>query len=188
MAAMGKEINLMSKMNVYELVPLPENCRAIGCCWVVEIKEDLKGGPMFKAHLVAQGFSQVPGVDFGKNFAPVTKSVSIHVLAAYCAMHNWELDCFDAKRAFLWEKLQEDVYMRQPPGFEHLNSDSVCLICHLLSSLYGLKQAAYDWYELLCKVLTSLGFLCCEADYAILIFDHINGEGVAGDLYHSLAH
>jgi hypothetical protein len=59
LVAMHKEINLMSEMNVYELVPLPTDKRAIGCQWVLEFKEDLKGGPAFKARLVAQGFSQV---------------------------------------------------------------------------------------------------------------------------------
>jgi hypothetical protein len=178
MAAMRKEMNLMSEMSVYELVPLPEGRRAIGCRWVLEFKEDLKGGPVFKARLVAQGFSQIPGVDFGRTFAPVAKSASIRVLAAYAAAHDWELDCFDAKRAFLWGKLQEDVYMRQPPGFERAASDGSRLIAHLLSSLYGLKQAAFDWYELLREVLTHLGFLRCEADYAVFIFDHVNAEGV----------
>jgi hypothetical protein len=178
MAAMRWEINLMSEMNVYELVPLPSEHHTIGCRWVLEFKEDLKGGPVFKARLVAQGFSQIPGVDFGKTFAPVAKSASIHVLAAYCAMNDWELDCFDAKCAFLWGKLKEDVYMRQPPGFERFGEDFAKLVCHLLSSLYGLKQAAFDWYELLREVLTVLGFLRCEADYAVFIFDHINGKGV----------
>jgi hypothetical protein len=49
---------------------------------------------------------------------------------------------------------------------------------HLLSSLYGLKQAACNWYELLRDVLKCLGFLHCEADYAVIIFDHINAQGV----------
>jgi hypothetical protein len=74
---MHKEINLMSEMNVYELTMLPTDRRAIGCRWVLEFKEDLKGGPTFKARLVAQGFSQITGVDFGKTFAPVAKSMSI---------------------------------------------------------------------------------------------------------------
>ncbi|KAG1804747.1 uncharacterized protein HD556DRAFT_1222084, partial [Suillus plorans] len=52
MAAMRKEINLMSEMSVYELMPLPVERRAIGCRWVLEFKEDLKGGPVFKARLV----------------------------------------------------------------------------------------------------------------------------------------
>jgi hypothetical protein len=144
---------------------------------VLEFKEDQKGGPVFKARLVAQGFSQIPGVDFGCTFAPVAKSLSIHVLSAYAATNNWELNCFNVKHAFLWGKLQQDIYMRQPPGFERTGPDGSHLIAHLLLSLYGLKQATYDWYELLCKVLTHLGFLHCNADYAVFIFDHINAEG-----------
>lgn len=177
-AAMHKEMNLMSEMNVYELMSLPAGRRAIGCRWVLEFKEDLKGGPVFKARLVAQGFSQIPGVDFGRTFAPVAKSTSIRVLSAHAAAHDWELDCFDARRAFLWGKLQEDVYMRQPPGFERVDTNGLPLVAHLLSSLYGLKQAAFDWYELLRDVLARLGFLRCDADYAVFIFDHVNGEGV----------
>lgn len=78
----------MSEMNVYELVPLPTDRRAIGCHWVLEFKEDLKGGPVFKAHLVAQGFSQILGVDFSRTFAPVAKSASIRILAAHAATHD----------------------------------------------------------------------------------------------------
>lgn len=167
----------MSEMNVYELVTLPASRKAIGCRWVLEIKEDLKGGPAFKARLVAQGFSQIPGVDFGKTFAPVAKPASIRIISALAAQLDWEVDSFDAKRAFLWGKLKEDVYMRQAPGFERFGPGGERLFCHLLSSLYGLKQAAYDWYELLRDVLTRLGFLRCEADYAVFIYDTIDSTG-----------
>jgi len=168
----------MSEMNVYELTMLPTDRRAIGCQWVLEFKEDLKGGPTFKARLVAQGFSQIAGVDFGKMFAPVAKSTSIRILSAFAAANDWELDCFDAKRAFLWGKLQEDVYMCQPPGFKRFGPGGQHLVAHLLSSLYGLKQAAYDWYELLRAVLITLGFIRCDADYAVFIFNHVNAKGV----------
>jgi hypothetical protein len=57
---MQKGMNLMSEMNIYELVSLPADRWAIGCHWVLEFKEDLKGGPVFKVRLVAQGFSQIP--------------------------------------------------------------------------------------------------------------------------------
>jgi len=177
LAAMHKEMNLMSEMNVYELVSLPEGRKAIGCRWVLEFKEDLKGGPVFKARLVAQGFSQIPGVDFGKTFAPVAKPASIRVISAMAAQLDWELDSFDAKRAFLWGKLKEDVYMRQAPGFERFDHGGGRLVCHLLSSLYGLKQAAYDWYELLRDVLSRLGFLRCDADYAVFIYDAVDAKG-----------
>lgn len=177
LAAMKREMNLMSEMNVYELVPLPSDRKSIGCRWVLEFREDLKGGSVFKARLVAQGFSQVPGIDFGKMFAPVAKAASIRIISALAAHNNWELDAFDAKRVFLWGKLTEDMYMRQPPGFERFAACGGLLVCHLLSSLYGLKQAAYDWYELLREVLTHLGFLCIEADYAVFVYDHVNTEG-----------
>lgn len=178
LAAMRKEMNLMSEMNVYELVPLPDKRTAIGCRWVLEFKSDLKGGSVFKAHLVTQGFSQVPGVDFGRTFTPIAKPAFIRILSAMAAQLDWELDVFDAKRAFLWGKLQEDVYMRQPPGFERTGVNRARLVCHLLSSLYGLKQAAYDWYKLLCEVLTCLRFLRCDVDYADFIYDHTDANGV----------
>jgi len=125
---------------------------------------------------VAQGFSQIPGIDFRQTFAPMAKSASIQILTAYAAMNDWELDYFNTKQAFL--KLQEDIYMRQPPGFEPLDANFQKLVCQLLSSLYRLKQAAYDWYELLHDVLTWLGFLYCKADYAIFVFDYVNGKGM----------
>jgi hypothetical protein len=91
-------------------------------------------------------------------------------------MNDWELDYFNTKQAFL--KLQEDVYMRQPPGFEPLDANFQKLVCQLLSSLYRLKQTAYDWYELLHDVLTWLDFLHCKADYAIFVFDHVSSKGM----------
>lgn len=178
LAAMKKEMNLMSEMSVYELVTLPEDRKAIGCRWVLEFKEDLKGGSVFKARLVAQGFSQIPGIDFGKTFAPVARPTSIRVISALAAQLDWELDSFDARRAFLWGKLKEDVYMRQAPGFERFGPEGGRLVCHLLSSLYGLKQAAYDWYELLREVLMRLGFLRCDADYAVFVYDTVDSKGV----------
>jgi hypothetical protein len=178
LSAMQKEINLMSEMGVYELVALPNDRKAIGCRWVLEFKEDQKGGSVYKARLVAQGFSQVPGVDFGKTFAPVARPSSIRILSVYAAAKDWELDSFDAKRAFLWGKLREDVYMRQPPGFERSSPAGDRLVCHLLSSLYGLKQAAYDWYELLRTVLVGLGFIRCDADYAVFIYNRTTSQGV----------
>lgn len=64
--------------------------------------------------------------------------------------------------------------MHQLAGFEN----GASLVCHLLYLLYGLKQATYDWYELLHVVLIHLGFLQCEADYAVFVYDHINSERV----------
>jgi hypothetical protein len=176
--AMETELGLMKEMEVWELVEPPAGRKLIGNHWVFEFKtHDVKGGGEFKARLVAQGFSQVPGIDFHQTYAPVARQASIKILIAMVAMLDWELDCFDAKRAFLHGKLKEDLYMKQPRGFEQYGASGILLVCHLLSSLYGLKQAALDWYKLLSAVLIALGFYKSKVDFAVFIFHKALPDG-----------
>ena len=93
----------------------------------------------YKAHLVAQGFSQVPGVDYFDTFAPVAKLASIHVALAIAAANNMEIHQINIKGAYLNRKLNSDeqIYMAQPPGYHAPNS--VGLVCCLIKTLYGLK-------------------------------------------------
>ena len=93
-----------------------------------------------KARLVAQGYTQVEGIDFDETFAPVARLEAIRVLLAYANHH-------DVKSAFLNGKLDEEVYIAQPPGFEdpkHLDQ-----VFRLNKALYGLKQAPWAWYDTL---------------------------------------
>ena len=77
-----------------------------------EYKIDPDGGPVIpKARLVAQGFSQVPFVDYDATFAPVAKSVSVRFVAVYAPLNGWHLECFDATHAFLWGDLSRTIYM-----------------------------------------------------------------------------
>ena len=79
-AAMEKEMGLLQDMKVYDLVPLPPGAHAIGSHWVLEYKSgDGKGGPVEKARFVAKGFTQVPGHDFGRTFAPVARQSSTRI-------------------------------------------------------------------------------------------------------------
>jgi hypothetical protein len=131
-----KKLMLLKDMGVYEEVEdLPNGRKAIGCRWVYEFKLNESGEPpTAKARLVAQGFSQMPFVDYNATFAPVAKSVSIRFVAVYSVLHGWHLDCFDATRAFLWGDLVAVIYMCRPPGLGRG-------FWRLLKSLYGLKQA-----------------------------------------------
>jgi len=54
-----------------------------------------------KARLVAQGFSQIEGIDFGETYAPVVRLESIRILLAYASHHNFKLQQMDVKNAFL---------------------------------------------------------------------------------------
>ena len=178
--AMRTEVGLIKEMKVWELVEPPPGRKLIGNRWVPKFKtNDQKGGAHFKARLpvVAQWFSQVPGVDFHHTYVPVTRQASIKILIALATMLDWELDCFDAKRAFLHGKLKEDIYMKQLRGFEQYSGAGVLLVCHLLSSLYGLKQAALDWYKLLCSVLVALSFSKNKVDLAVFVYDTTLRDG-----------
>ena len=71
-----------------------------------------------KARLVAQGFTQIEGLDFGETYAPVARLESIRILLAYAAHHDFKLYQMDVKSAFLNAPLSELVYVEQPPGFK----------------------------------------------------------------------
>ena len=113
-----KELGMLKDMGVYVEEVLPEGRKAIGNRWVFEYKLDPDGGPAIpKARLVAQGFSQVPFVDYDATFAPVAKSASVRFVAVHSALNGWHLECFDATRAFLWGDLSKTIYMVYPPGY-----------------------------------------------------------------------
>jgi hypothetical protein len=73
-----------------------------------------------KARLVAQGYSQVDGLDFGETFAHVARLGAIMILLAFATSKGFKLCQMDVKSAFLNGVIQEEVYVRQPLGFENL--------------------------------------------------------------------
>ena len=94
---------------------------------------------------MAQGYTQVEGVDFDESFAPVTRLESIRILMSIACTMNFKLYQMDVKCAFLNGYLNEEVFVEQPKGFEDPHfSDHVL---RLKKALYGLKQALRAWYD-----------------------------------------
>jgi hypothetical protein len=92
-----------------------------------------------KAHLIAQGFSQVEGLDFGETFSPVVRVETIRILLAFAASKGLKLYQMNVKSVFLNGVIQEEVFIRQPPGFK--NHKYPNRVYKLSKDLYGLKQA-----------------------------------------------
>ncbi|CAN0505287.1 unnamed protein product, partial [Discosporangium mesarthrocarpum] len=90
----------------------------------------------YKARFVAQGFSQVPGVDYFATFAPVARMSSVRLLLSLAAEYNWDLVHLDVKTAFLQSELKEEIYVRQPRGFEKHSPSGAPYACRLRRSLY----------------------------------------------------
>jgi hypothetical protein len=118
---------------------------AIGTKWIFKNKHGEDGEVVRNsARLVAQGFSQVEGLDFRKTFAPVAHLEAIRILLAFAASKGFKLYQMDVKRIFLNGVIQEEVYVRQPLGFKNPKYSN--RVYKLLKALYGLKQALWAWY------------------------------------------
>jgi hypothetical protein len=112
--------------------------------------------------LVAQGYSQVEGLDFDEIFAPVARHEAIRILLAYAISHNIKLCQMDVKSALLNGKINELVYVEQPPGFE--DSKKPNHVYKLSKALYGFKQAPRACYERLREFLVSNRFKVGKVD------------------------
>jgi histone deacetylase 1/2 len=118
--------------------------------------------------LVAKGFKQRYGLDYEDTFSPVIKPTTVRLLLSLAITRGWYLRQLDVQNAFLHGVLEEEVYMRQPPGFV----DPSCPqhMCRLEKALYGLKQASRAWHARLGSVLRTHGFVPSIADTSLFLF------------------
>ncbi|GJW34514.1 putative ribonuclease H-like domain-containing protein [Tanacetum coccineum] len=139
--AMQEELLQFKLQQVWTLVDLPYGKRAIGTKWVYRNKKDERGIVIRnKARLVAQGYTQEEGIDY---------------------------DEMDVKSAFLYGKIEEEVYVCQPPGFEDLEFPEK--VYKVEKALYGLLQAPRAWYETLFTYLLDNGFQRGQIDKTLFI-------------------
>ena len=158
--AMNEEIQSIQLNDTWKLVDLPKNKQAIGCKWVYKLKLDDKGNvSRYKARLVAKGFSQKYGQDYDEVFAPVARSTTFRILMSIAGVRQYHVKHFDVKTAFLNGNIEEEIYMKQPPGFQ-IGSK----VCKLNKGLYGLKQAARAWNKTFHDTLVEYGFLQNDID------------------------
>src|SRR4051812_21814298 len=115
---MYEELNNFEHNKVWRLVPRPiGNHNVIGTKWILENKQDAHGIIVRnKARLVAQGYSQVEGIDYGETFAPVARLESIRLLIAYASHHKFKLQQMDVKGLFLMVLLMSWCMSNNPPG------------------------------------------------------------------------
>ncbi|GKA40948.1 putative ribonuclease H-like domain-containing protein [Tanacetum coccineum] len=96
-----------------------------------------------KSRLVAHGYTQEEGIDYDEVFAPVARIEAIRLFLAYASFKDFVVYQMDVKSAFLYGKIEEEVYVCQPPGFE--DPDFLDRIKKVEKALYGLHQAPKDW-------------------------------------------
>ena len=164
--AMDRKMKMLKDAGTWETVPRPTVRNIVGSKWVFRIKCKADGNiNKYKAHLVAQGFTQIYGTGYFETYSPVAKLSSLCTILALAAHEDWDINCFDFDGAYLNGELgkDEDIYMKNPPGYD--KGDST--IKHLKKSLYGLKQARRKWYDTLKRTLANLGFHVSDADPSV---------------------
>lgn len=177
-AAEQYELDQIQRLGTFKLVPLPRDRKAIGSKWVYKIKRDADGNiTTYRARLVAQGFTQKPGVDFLETYAPVAKIESIRLLLALAATLDWEIHVIDVDSAFLNSDMPEDqtAYLKQPPGHEAKGKED--WVWFLSKALYGLRQSGHLWYQKLKGILVKIGFKPCKADPCVFV--RIRGNAIS---------
>ena len=162
-AAIRKELKDMTNRGVFRKVKrnkMPNGKRCVKHKWVFKVKRN----GIFRARLVACGYSQIPGVDFGDHFAPVVNDVSYRTMIAIMMMCGLKAKIVDIETAFLHGDLDEEIYMEAPEGIG-AKEDEVVL---LEQTIYGLVQSARQFWKKLTGVLKSIGFKGGDIDPCLL--------------------
>nr|GFA32730.1 hypothetical protein [Tanacetum cinerariifolium] len=137
---MQEELHEFERLEVWELLPRPDQVMVITLKWIYKVKLDELGGILKnKAHLVARGYRQEEGIDFEESFTPVGRLEAIRIFLSYAAHKNMVVYQMEVQTAFLNGNLREDVYVSQLDGF--VDSDNPNYVYKLKKALYRLKQA-----------------------------------------------
>jgi transposase InsO family protein len=171
LGAIRSELNSLIKAGTWRYAHKPTEANLVGCRWVFKIKRDKDGNiSKFKARLVAQGFTQVYGIDYAETYAPVARYSSIRLIIALAAHYDWEIHQMDVKTAYLNGDLDVPIYMRSPQGLELIDQQCPAnQVCLLTKSLYGLKQSGRQWHANINHSLLANGFTPLHADRCVYV-------------------
>jgi hypothetical protein len=167
--AMQLEFDSLTSNQTWDLVLAGR--RVVNNMWIYRAKTDANGAvSRYKARFVAKGCSQREGINYTETFSPVIRLASLRDFFSIAAARDLELGGLDIDTAFMHAPIKEDVYIRQPLGFD----DGTTNVSQLRRCLYGLKQLPREFNELLRDWLVSLGWRQLKSDPCIYILEADN--------------
>lgn len=173
--SMGEEVSDLLRMEVFEEVDLPvPKEKVLGVKWVLVNKRNQAGEFIRKkSRLVAQGFRQIHGVNYKETFAPTPTFAALRAALTMAAKNGWDTVTFDVKTAFLHSDIDEELYIKDPPGYKVTPGK----ILKLKKSLYGTKQAGRCWWIHLKGALERIGFISNAEDRST--YSYVGDDGQA---------
>ncbi|CAI7809042.1 unnamed protein product [Closterium sp. NIES-54] len=107
------------------------------------------------------------GIDYFHTFSPTPKMTTLRVLLHVAAQRDYELHSLDFNTTFLQGSLQEEIWLRRPPGFT--GSFPAGTRWSLRRPVYGLRQAPREWRDTLRTTLAAQGFTPSTADPSLFL-------------------
>ena len=163
--AMQTELHSLIKRDVFgPVVQTPASIKPIGNKWVFVRKRNENNDIIrYKARLVAQGFSQRPGIDYEETYSPVMDAITFRFLISLAVSEKVDMRLMDVITAYLYGSIDSDIHMKIPEGFklpEVVSTKSRSMLSiKLQRSLYGLKQSGRMWYNRLSEYLLKEGYV-----------------------------
>jgi hypothetical protein len=149
----------LTKRGVFTaVIPTPKHVLPVGAKWVFVRKRNENNEVVrYKARLVAQGFTQKPGIDYDETYSPLMSGITFRYLISLAVQMNLYIQLMDVVAAYLYGSLDTDIYMKVLEGLKI----SIPYTCgsSLQRSLYGLKQSGRMWYNRLSEFLLQKGYL-----------------------------
>jgi hypothetical protein len=190
---MNKELQALNENGTWKRVKRPTNKNIISCRWVYKLKRNDDGYiQIFKARLVARGFTQVYGEDFNETNSPVASKSTLRIFLVISKKFNLPIYQYDVPSAYVKAKLKdsEELYLELPNGFKGKSNDFGNLITplddpntgqdstevlRLIKGLYGLKQSGLYWNEEIeSKLLSQLGLIQTTSDKCLYYISNGN--------------
>ena len=136
--------------------------------WVFKIK--LNG--VYRARLVACGYSQIPGVDFTENYSPAVHDINFCLLLIAKMIYELSAKIVDVESEFLYGDLDEEIFLNCPKGMPRTTDQDAL---KLQKCIYGLVQAARQYHKKMVEVLKSIGFEGGDVDPCLYMKRDKNG-------------
>jgi Reverse transcriptase (RNA-dependent DNA polymerase) len=172
------ELGWLKHAETWEPIEKPKGVNIVRSKWVYRVKKNSAGEiDKYQAWLVAQGYLQIPGINYDDTFVPIVKMSSIWVVLSFAARHGWPAHQMDVKSTYLNGKLDDskDLYLQQPPGYAIPRSEH--LVLWLKKVIYGLKQSGHHWYKTFSNILKQIGLNPCKSNSAIFV-RHSKDQGI----------
>ena len=178
--ALQAEYQSLRKHSVFGSLVSNLTTRPVGHKLIFVKKRNAQGEIVrYKMRLVAQGFTQRPGIDFQFTYSPVMDSETFRYLLGMAVQYSLDTQLLDVVTAYLYGPLDAQLYIRPPPEFldqispEDTNDNYSGL--RLQKALYGLKQAGRMWYKHLKDFLLFHNFQHDQALPCLFTLQHTSG-------------